>query len=61
MGRGLAPKLMTEEEWKAHQEKMRTMTPEQREQYRKEVHQQMMERAKEKGISTPPQGGGKGR
>ena len=54
MGRGLAPKLMTEEEWKEHQAKMRTMTPAERQKYREETHAKMVERAKEKGISMPP-------
>ncbi len=54
MGRGLAPKLMTEQEWKEHQAKMRTMTPEEREKYRQEVHQKMLERAREKGLAMPP-------
>jgi hypothetical protein len=54
LGRGLAPQLMTEEEWKEHREKMRTLAPEEREKYRQEVHQKMVERAKEKGITMPP-------
>ena len=54
MGRGLGPKLMTEEEWKEHQAKMRTMTPEERQKYREETHAKMLERAKEKGIAMPP-------
>jgi len=54
MGRGLGPKLMTEEEWKEHQAKMRTMTGEERQKYREEVHAKMLERAKEKGIAMPP-------
>ena len=49
LGRGLAPQLMTEDEWKEHQEKMRSMSPEEREKYRQETHQKMQERAKEKG------------
>jgi len=53
MGRGLAPQLMTEEEWKEHQQKMRSMTPQEREKYRQEVHQKMVERAREKGITMP--------
>lgn len=48
LGRGLAPRLMTEEEWKEHQAKMRAMTPEERKKYRAEVHEKMLERAKEK-------------
>ena len=54
MGRGLGSKLMTEEEWKEHQAKMRTMTGEERQKYRAEVHAKMLERAKEKGIAIPP-------
>ncbi len=54
LGRGLGPKLMTEEEWKEHQEKMRTMTPDEREKYRREMHQKMQERAKERGVALPP-------
>jgi hypothetical protein len=60
MGRGLAPQLMTEEEWREHQQKMRTMTGEERERYRNEVHQRMMERAQERGMALPgpPRSGG---
>ncbi len=53
LGPGLARQLMTEEEWREHHRKMQTMTSEEREQYRKEVHQQMVERAKEKGVEIP--------
>jgi hypothetical protein len=53
MGRGMGPKLMTEDEWKEHHEKMRTMTGAEREAYRNEMHQKMVERAKEKGITLP--------
>ena len=57
---------MTEEEWKEHQGKMRSLTGEERERYRQEVHDKMVERAKEKGITMPaaprgPAGGPKGR
>lgn len=61
MGRGLGPKLMTEEEWREHQEKMRRMTPEEREKYRREVHEKMVERAREKGIAMPEPRGPRGR
>ena len=54
MGRGLAPQLMTEEEWKEHQAKMRTLKGEERQKYREEVHAQMLARAKDKGIPMPP-------
>jgi len=57
---------MTEEEWKEHQTKMRSLTGEERERYRQEIHDKMAERAKEKGITMPPgphgpAGGPKGR
>jgi hypothetical protein len=64
LGRGMGPKLMTEEEWKEHHEKMRTLTGEERERYRRETHEKMRERAKERGIAMPaepgPHGGGMG-
>jgi hypothetical protein len=55
LGRGMGPKLMTEEEWKAHHEKMRTLTGEERERYRRETHETMRARAKERGIAMPPE------
>jgi hypothetical protein len=45
---------MTEEEWKEHQAKMRSMTSREREDYRREVHEKMVERAKDKGIAERP-------
>jgi hypothetical protein len=54
LGRGMGPKLMTEEEWKEHQEKMRTLNPTEREAYRREMHEKMVARAKERGIEMPP-------
>jgi hypothetical protein len=59
LGRGMGPKLMTEEEWKEHHGKMRTLKGEERERYRTEVHEKMMERAKERGIAPPPAAGPK--
>lgn len=63
LGRGLGPALMTEEEWKEHQEKLRTLSPEDRQTYRAEVHEKMVERAKERGITMPaaPRGPAGGR
>lgn len=61
MGRGLGRQLMTQEEWEEHRQKMRTMTPEEREKYRQDHHQKMMERAKERGISIPETPGPRGR
>ena len=57
LGRGLGPTLMTEEEWKEHRAKMQTMTPDERTKYREDVHQKMVERAKEKGVAIPPSPG----
>ena len=53
MGRGMGRQLMTEEEWKEHRAKMRGMTAEDRTRYREEMHQRMIERAKEKGVTVP--------
>lgn len=57
LGRGTGPKLMTEEEWKEHHAKMRTLTGEERERYRRETHEKMRERAKERGIAMPAEPG----
>ena len=57
LGRGMGPKLMTEDEWKEHHEKMGTLKGEERERYRREVHEKMMGRAKERGIASPPGAG----
>jgi hypothetical protein len=61
LGRGLGPKLMTEEEWNEHHEKMRTLTGEDRERYRRDMHEKMRERAKERGIAMPAEPGPHGR
>ena len=53
LGPGLGPKLMTEEEWKEHQAKMRTLKGPEREAYRREMHDKMVARAKERGIEMP--------
>lgn len=60
VGRGMGPKLMTEEEWKEHQQKMRTLSGEERERYRRETHERMRERAKEQGMAMPSQPGPQG-
>lgn len=57
LGRGMGPRLMTEQEWREHQEKMRTMTAAEREQYRQEVHARMLERARDQGLAMPGQRG----
>lgn len=53
LGPGMARKLMTEEEWKEHQAKMRTLSGAERDAYRREVHEKMVARAKERGIEMP--------
>jgi len=64
LGRGMGPKLMTEEEWQEHCEKMRTLGPDERARYRQEWHQKMVERARARGITLPetpgPHRGGPG-
>lgn len=60
MGKGHGLKLMTQEEWREHQRKMQSMTAEERERYSNEVHERMVERAKEKGISLPDTPGPRG-
>ena len=60
MGRGQGRQLMTQAEWQEHQQKMRSLSPEERERYRKEMHQKMVERAKEKGITLPEDPGSRG-
>jgi hypothetical protein len=53
LGRGMGPKLMTEQEWKEHQEKMRTLSATERDAYRREMHEKMVARAKERGMEMP--------
>lgn len=57
--------LMTPDERRDYQQKMRSLkTREERQAFRQEHHQQMQARAKEKGITLPdappPRGGGRG-
>jgi hypothetical protein len=48
--------LMTNEEMAAHHARMRAATtPEEREKIRQEHHQQMVERAKQRGVTLPAQ------
>ena len=61
VGAGMGPKLMTEEEWKEHQAKMRTLTGAERDAYRRETHVKMAARAKERGIEMRPMPGAGGR
>jgi hypothetical protein len=64
IGAGMGPKLMTEQEWKEHHAKMRTLKGAERDTYRRETHTKMAARAKERGIEMHPRhgaGGGPGR
>jgi hypothetical protein len=54
LGPGLGPRLMTEEEWKEHQEKLRTLKGAELDAYRREVHEKMVARARERGIEIRP-------
>ena len=63
LGRGQGRKLMTKEEWQDHRSQMQTLEGEERERYRKEWHEMIVERARERGITMraePPQGRGPG-
>lgn len=60
VGRGMGSKLMTEDEWKEHHQKMRSLSGEELERYRRETHERMRERAKERGIAMPPEPGPRG-
>jgi hypothetical protein len=57
LGAGMGPRLMTEEEWKEHQAKMRTLKGSELDAYRRETHDKMVARAKERGIDM---GSGRG-
>jgi hypothetical protein len=62
LGPGMGPKLMTEEEWKEHQAKMRTLKGPELDAYRRETHDKMVARAKDRGIEVgPPPGRGPAR
>ena len=61
LAKGTGAKLMTEAEWKEHHEKMRTLKGDEREKYRRETHAKMVERAKERGVTIPPEPGPHGR
>ena len=50
---GMAHKLMTQKEWRKHQQKMSKMTAQKRLEYRKQIHERMTERAKKMGIDMP--------
>jgi hypothetical protein len=53
LGRGMGRQLMTQQEWREHQQKMRGMSVEERNRYRKEWHNKLMQRARQKGIGMP--------
>jgi hypothetical protein len=52
-GRAVGRKLMTQEEWVEHRQKMQSLNPNERERYRAEWHTKMVERARERGITLP--------
>ncbi|MGZ8230089.1 MAG: hypothetical protein ACXW2A_09695 [Burkholderiales bacterium] len=55
--RGAASQLMTPEERTALREKMRSATPEERQQIAQATHTEMQKRAKAKGVTLPEQRG----
>ncbi len=61
LGRGMGRQLMTQGEWLEHQQKMRTLAPQERAQYRQEWHKKMFERAQERGITMPEMAGPHGK
>ena len=52
-GMGMGRQFMTDEERAAHREAMRTMSPEERQAYRAQMHERMRERAWEEGVVLP--------
>lgn len=53
--------LMTEQERMEHRRQMRNLEGEEREAYRKELHEKMQKRAKEQGKSIPDEPGARGK
>jgi hypothetical protein len=54
--------LMTQEELQQHRQTMQGLaTKEERQQYRKEHHQRMLERARERGVTLPEEPGKQGK
>ncbi len=52
-GRGMGRRFMTDEERASHREAMRNMSPEERQDYRRQMHERMRERAWEEGVVLP--------
>ena len=50
---GMGRRLMSEQEWKEYQQKMRRIDPADREGYRAEWYEKIVERARERAIKTP--------
>lgn len=50
---GMGRRLMSEQEWKEYQQKMQGIDPADRERYRAEWYEKMVERARERAIKTP--------
>ncbi len=49
---GLAGKLLLKEEWEEHQSRMQAMAPEDLKEYRKEIRNSLMKRARRQGIKA---------
>lgn len=50
---GMAERLMTQDEWQKYSQKMQGMKADEREEFRREMHSKMMDRAREKGLQVP--------
>jgi hypothetical protein len=57
---GTGGRLMNQEEWQQHRQKMQSMNAQERDRYRQEWHKRMMQRAHECGVGMPEMPGGHG-
>lgn len=53
LGKGVAGKLLLKEEWEEHKKRMEAMASDDLKEYRKEIHNSLMRRAKRQGIKVP--------
>ncbi|MBI5491583.1 MAG: hypothetical protein HY893_01485 [Deltaproteobacteria bacterium] len=53
LDKGLAGKLLLKEEWEEHKSRMEAMAPDELKEYRKEIHDSLIRRARRQGIKVP--------
>lgn len=58
---GMGKELLTEEQWQEHLERMKGMSKAERQEYRTEMHIELMEEAQAEGFPMPQMPGRKGR